>query len=121
MTFGNYNKWGVKKFIPINNSSILDISLTSKFRNFNGFPLRISFFYRYPTSMNLSELSKASQSSCIIKDMWRAYNFTGVDGFMLASIVKTFNFTPILVKPSGADFGYKAPNGKFLGKIFKIP
>lgn len=117
---GNYKTWGVKKSLPINNLSISDLSLTAKFKNFNGFPLRISFFYRYPTSMKLSELSKVSQDSYILREMWRANNFSGVDGFMLASMVKEFNFTPILVKPIGADFGYKTSDGTFLGKIIQI-
>lgn len=91
------------------------MSLTKKLKDFNGFPMRISFFWRYPTSMRLDELSKASQDSSVMKDAWRANNFSGLDGLILASLVKTFNFTPILVKPNGADFGYKAPDGKFLG------
>lgn len=82
--------------------------------------MRISFFWRYPTSMKLNELSEASQHSNIMKDMWRADNFTGVDGLILATVVKAFNFTPILLKPSGAEFGYKAPDGKFLGKLLII-
>lgn len=94
-----------------------DFDLHAKFRNFNGFPLRISFFERYPTSMKLSDLSKASQASFLMKDIWRAHNYSGLDGLMLATVVKSFNFTPILVKPSGADFGYKTSDGKFLGNF----
>lgn len=92
-----------------------DLSLASKLKNFNGYPLRISFFWRYPTSMMLNELSKASQSSSLLKDSWRSNNFSGIDGILLASVVKAFNFTPILIKPDGAEFGYKISNGQFLG------
>lgn len=101
------------------NLSITEINIMTKFRNFNRFPLRISFFWRYPTSMKMSELSEASQRSCIMKDMWRANNYSGVDGLMLSSLVKTFNFTPILVKPTGVDFGYKTKDGQFLGSFFR--
>lgn len=94
---------------------MLDLSLSVKLKNFNGYPLRISFFWRYPTSMKLDELSTASQSISFMKDSWLSNNFSGVDGFMLASVVKKFNFTPILIKPDGADFGYKGADGKFLG------
>lgn len=65
--------------------------------------------------MNINELSEASQHSNVMNDIWMANNFSGVDGLMLASLVKKFNFTPILVRPTGADFGYKTNDGTFLG------
>lgn len=50
-----------------------------------------------------------------MKDSWRSNNFSGIDGIMLASVVKSFNFTPILIQPDGADFGYKGADGQFIG------
>lgn len=70
--------------------------------------------------MMLDELSIASQGSSVMKDSWRSNNFSGIDGIMLASVVKSFNFTPILIKPDGADFGYKGSDGQFLGNFRKI-
>lgn len=115
---GNSKKWGVCQFLPLDNLSITDFDLHSKYKNFHEFPLRISFFERYPTSMKLTDLSKASQTSYLMKDIWRANNFSGLDGLMLSTVVKSFNFTPILVKPKGADFGYRTPDGKFIGAFF---
>lgn len=115
---GNFTRWGASKSIRLtDNASYTDISLFAKHQNFNGFPLEISYFWRYPTSMNLNELSTASQHSYIMKDSWRSENSIGMDGFMLSSLAKTFNFTPILVRPRGAEFGYKSTNGKFLGNF----
>lgn len=110
----NSKSWGVCKFIPLSNLSYYDISLHVKLKNFNGFPLRMSFFRRFPTSLMLNELSIASQTSSIMKDTWLSRNFSGVDGFMLASVVKSFNITPILMKPNGT-FGYKSSDGQFMG------
>lgn len=115
VTDGNSTGWGDCKSIPISNFRLNKIDLLAKFRNFNGYPLRISFFRRYPTSMKLNELSQAVQDSCIMKDSWRAANFTGIDGFMLSTFVKKFNFTPNLSKPRDGDFGYKTQDGQFLG------
>lgn len=117
ITVGNSTGWGVCKSIPINDFCSSNIDLLAKFQNFNGHPLRISFFRRYPTSIKLNELSQAVQDSCIMKDSWRAANFTGIDGFMLSSFVKKFNFTPNLAKPRDGDFGYKSQNGQFFGKL----
>lgn len=100
--------YGACRFLPLNHLTLFDISLTAKLRNFNGFPLRISFFWRYPTSMKLNELSTALQSSSILQNSWRSDNFSGIDGFVLSSVVKAFNFTPILIKSKGTEFGYKA-------------
>lgn len=58
--------------------------------------------------MKLNELSTALQSSSILQDSWRSDNFSGIDGFVVSSVVKAFNFTPILIKSKGTEFGYKA-------------
>lgn len=116
---GNTTVWGVSKSIPIRDFRLSDIDLFVKFRNFNGYPLRISFFRRYPTSIYLNELSQAVQNSRILKDSWRVANFTGIDGFMLSSFVEKFNFTPILSKPREGDFGYRDQDGRFLGNVLR--
>lgn len=117
ITVGNFTRWGDTKSISINDFRLSEIDLLAKFRNFNGYPLRISFFRRYPTSIKLDELSQAVQDSYVMKDSWRAANFTGIDGFMLSTFVKKFNFTPNLSKPRDGDFGYKSQDGQFLGEL----
>lgn len=116
-TVGNTTVWGASKSIPVNDFRLSDIDLFAKLRNFNGYPLRVSFFRRYPTSIYLNELSHAVQNSRILKDSWRVANFTGIDGFMLLSFVEKFNFTPILSKPRDGDFGYRDQDGRFLGNL----
>lgn len=92
--------------------------LFTKFKNFNEFPLRVSLFRRYPTSLQLNELPEVFRGSYLMNDNWRSKGYGGVDGIMLTNIAKTLNFTPVIVEPIGIDFGFRATNGTYLGNFY---
>lgn len=94
-----------------------DNEMFSKFKNLNKYPLRVSLFRRYPTSLKANELPAVFHGSYLMKDSWRANGYGGVDGIMLSNVAKTLNFEAIVVEPRGIDFGYKSTNGTFLGEI----
>lgn len=94
-----------------------DNAIFGKFKNLNNYPLRVSLFRRYPTSLKANELPAVFHGSYLMKDSWRANGYGGVDGIMLSNVAKTLNFEPIVVEPNGIDFGFKSTNGTFFGKI----
>lgn len=86
-----------------------------KYKNLNGFPLKVTIFRRYPTSLKESELPNVLSKSYLTKDVWRADGYSGVDGLMLANAAKTLNFTAQNIPQIGIDFGYKDNDGEFVG------
>lgn len=114
---GNITQWGVYKTYELKDFDYNNNEMFTKLRNLNEFPLRVSLFRRYPTSLQGHELPKVFRSSYLMRDSWRSDGYGGMDGIMLANVAKTLNFTAIVVTPIGIDFGYKASNGTFLGKI----
>lgn len=109
--------WGEIERIKLTTIDFTRSDLFEKFKNLNGFPLRVSIFRRYPTSMSIDELPKSMASSYLMNDIWRSDGYSGVDGLMLANAAKTLNFTASIIPQVGIDFGWKAPNGSFVGKI----
>lgn len=102
--------------------NLMDINFTrtellKKFKNLHGYPLRVTIFHRYPTALKVDELPQAFTGSYLMNDIWRSDGYTGVDGFILACAAKAMNFTAVNIPQVGIDFGWKADNGTFVGKM----
>lgn len=93
--------------------------LFKKFKNLNGFPLRINIFPRYPTAVSVEEFPAPFVKSYLMNDVWRTGGYGGVDGFLLAVAAKMLNFTPVNVPQLGIDYGFKSNNGTFVGENSK--
>lgn len=114
---GNTTKWGAYKAINLKDIDFNADELFTKFENLHRFPLRVSLFRRYPTSIKLEELPEVFRDSYLMKDIGLSRGYSGVDGIMLSNIAKALNFTPVVVLPKEVDFGFKAANGTFVGNF----
>lgn len=112
-------EWGRTEQMNLNDFDYNRTDLFNKFKNLNGFPLRINIFPRYPTAIKVDEFPIPFVNSYLMNDVWRADGYGGVDGFMLANVAKMLNFTTVGIQQIGIDFGYKSDNGTFLGKAHK--
>lgn len=112
-------EWGLTEQIHLNNFDYNRTDLFEKFKNLNGFPLRISIFDRYPTAVKVHEFPKPFADSYFMRDIWRSDGYSGVDGLMLAHASKKLNFTTVNVPQIGVDFGFKSFDGTFQGKVNK--
>lgn len=113
-------EWGRTELITLHDLDFNRTDIFHKFKNLNGFPLRINIFPRYPTAVEVHQLPKPFVNSYLMHDVWRSDGYGGVDGLMLANAAKMLNFTTVNVPQIGIDFGYKSYNGVFLGKPFGI-
>lgn len=116
--YNNITQWGKYVSINLTEFDFKSVDLFRKFKNLNGYPLRISLFSRFPTCIKFHSLPKTHQNSYLMKDAWRASGFGGVDGLLLQNAAKTLNFSTNLFHKIGVDFGYKASNGTSFGKTF---
>lgn len=115
----NVTEWGRTEQINLNDFDFNRTDLFDKFKNLNGFPLRMNIFQRYPTAIKVDEFPIAFVDSYLMHDVWRADGYGGVDGFMLANVAKMLNFSAVNIQQIGIDFGYKSTNGSFLGRPLK--
>lgn len=74
-------------------------------------------YYRYPTALRAEEFPKILLKSYVMKDFNKLL-FGGMDGIYLANMARVFNFTPHMIYPADADYGYKLPNGTFVGNVY---
>lgn len=114
---GNKIAWGKTVRINLSDVDFTRTDLFKKFKNMNGYPFRVTMFRRYPTALKVDELPESFSGSYLMNDIWRSDGYTGVDGLMLSCAAKTLNFTAINIPQLGIDFGWKANNGTFVGKI----
>lgn len=118
-----HTEWGQTDEIILNDFDYNRTDLFDKFKNFNGFPLRIIMFPRYPTAVKVNELPSTFVNSYMMNETWRSDGYGGVDGLMLANAAKMLNFTTINVAPTGTTgttglyYGYKSDNGTFIGEM----
>jgi hypothetical protein len=83
---------------------------TYKLRNFHRYPLRVTMFRRFPTALPTMQ--------CYPDDTNCAVTYTGTDAFVLYSLARYLNFTPVIRQPSdGQEYGYATKNGTLLGAI----
>lgn len=111
------HQWGTYRRLAIANVTGKTRGFWWKFQNLQGFPLKLSLFPRYPTCMEAHELPEVARAMYLMKESWRSANFGGVDGLMVQSMAKTLNFSADIVVPTGIDFGFRADNGTFFGRI----
>lgn len=109
-------EWGQTERIRLADLDYNRTDLFKKFKNLNGFPLRINIFPRYPTAVKADELPTPFVNSYLMNDIWRADGYGGVDGFLLANAAKMLNFTTVNIPQIGIDYGFKSGNGTFVGK-----
>lgn len=112
----NASSWGQHEVFDMNTIDFKRSNLFKKFDNLQEFPLRVTIFRRYPTSLRSYELPAAFLHSYLMKEIWRSDGYSGVDGIMLQNAAKSLNFTAINIPQIGIDFGYKASNGTFVGE-----
>lgn len=109
-------EWGQTERIHLADLDYNRTDLFKKYKNLNGFPLRINIFPRYPTAVKADELPTPFVNSYLMNDVWRADGYGGVDGFLLANAAKMLNFTVVNIPQIGIDYGFKSGNGTFVGK-----
>lgn len=90
-------------------------NLSRKFKNFQKFPLRLSLFLRYPTSILPASIPGPFLKSYYSRGMAYSNNIGGFDGLILGNMAKTLNFISDIRAPVGSDFGYMLDNGTFIG------
>lgn len=119
----NASSWGLQQSFNLTEIDFTKTNLFRKFDDLQGFPLRVTIFRRDPTALKSYEFPKPFRSSYLMKDAWRADEYSGVDGIMLANAAKSMNFTTVNVPQIGIDFGFKSSNGTFVGKYgwFEFP
>lgn len=84
-----------------------------KLKNFNGVPLKVSMFERFPSSVEWKQLPyfiRHRYSSKRIK-----LKLGGFDGLVLSNIAKILNFTPQIIDNNDC-YGYLLKDGSFSGK-----
>lgn len=113
----NATFWGKQETFDMNEYDFTQSKLFKKFDNLQEYPLRVTIFWRYPTSPRIDELPAAFRQSYLTKEVWRSAGYSGVDGIMLQNAAKSLNFTTVNIPQIGIDFGYKSANGTFVGKI----
>lgn len=113
---GNVTTWGEHKVFTLD-EFYENSDMFQKYTNFNEYPLRVTIFPRYPTALKNTDLPKVFRESYISKETWRADNYSGVDGIMLANAAKFLNFTTKNIPQIGIDFGYKDYSGQFVGNM----
>ncbi|PNF15817.1 hypothetical protein B7P43_G09893 [Cryptotermes secundus] len=70
-------------------------------------------FRRFPTAIPRTE--------CHPDDINCTVTYTGVDAFVLYSLARYLNFTPVIRQPlDGQEYGYATKNGTFMGAIGDI-
>lgn len=117
----NDSHWGTHESFYLNTTDFTKPSkLFRKFDNLQEFPLRVTIFRRYPTSLRAYELPAAFRESYLMNEIWRSDGYSGVDGIMLQNAAKAMNFTTVNIPQIGIDFGYKASNGTFVGEKWTI-
>lgn len=111
----NASTWGLHQSFNLTEIDFNKTDLFRKFDDLQGFPLKVTIFRRDPTALKSYEFPKAFRSSYLMRDAWRADEYSGVDGLMLANAAKSMNFTTVNVPQIGIDFGFKLSNGTFVG------
>lgn len=112
----NATFWGKHQSINLKSIDFSKPDLFEKLSDLQGFPLKVTIFRRYPTSLKAFELPKVFHDSYLMKETWRSDGYSGVDGIMLSNAAISMNFTAVNIQQIGIDFGYKIPNGSFVGK-----
>ncbi|XP_017775179.1 PREDICTED: uncharacterized protein LOC108561656 [Nicrophorus vespilloides] len=89
--------------------------LINTMNNLNGYPIAVSTFTRIPTNMPYATANNGYDCS------YGNLIFGGLDGCVMKYMSKILNFELNIVEPLDKEkFGYKAPNGTFLGSLGDI-
>ncbi|GBP31914.1 hypothetical protein EVAR_18453_1 [Eumeta japonica] len=81
------------------------------------FPLRASIFYRFPTSIKECENMK----HYIVLNNEHSGGYCGLDGLIMAEVIKKFRFNLTLIRPKGyQNYGYVTREGKVTGTLGNI-
>lgn len=100
----------------MNAINFYDQSFFRKFENLQGFPLKVSMFPRYPTALTTKQIPSVFLNSYFMNIINDSRGYGGVDGITLGNMARAMNFSTVVIKPIGIDFGYKLSNGTFTGK-----
>lgn len=91
--------------------------LIQKDYSFNGFPLTVSIFDRYPTMV--PEIPETFAQTQYARGM-KYSGYGGIDGFLLGNLAEWMNFTVNIIQPiDNSTYGFKI-NGQFTGSIADI-
>ncbi|XP_069696329.1 glutamate receptor ionotropic, delta-2-like [Periplaneta americana] len=89
-----------------NGHSLLNEYIKKRTTNVYGYPLHVSMFEQYPTSI---PVYNSETNSTMYK---------GMDGYVLSTVVQHFNFKPIIHKPSSENYyGTVLMNGTIEGSL----
>lgn len=88
----------------------------SRADRFNNYPLLISIFWRYPTTIDISELSPLFVDSYVASAL-RSHGagYGGYDALLMANLAAVTNFHPVVHLSN--HFGVAYPNGTFDGSL----
>lgn len=107
--------YGATTWLSIGEFSFETISF-KQFNNFNGYPLKVSMFHRYPTAVDQTKqkLPRSILASYFSDAFQYSHNFGGIDGLVLGNVAWILNFT-IIIKDSNNHYGDRTSNGSFVG------
>lgn len=106
-----------------NLTNITDLqSVFIKDNNFYGYPFSIYVFERIPTALSLENVPKTLLNSATYKELLKLVPYAGIDGFMLAELTKTLNFTSefVLELTDRVAYGEIFENGSGNGLLGSI-
>lgn len=84
--------------------------------NLNKYPLLVSIFWRYPTSIYIKELPPLFSNSYIASALrTHGGGYGGYDALLMANLAQVTNFKPVIHE--SINFGFAYPNGTFDGAL----
>ncbi|KAJ3647503.1 hypothetical protein Zmor_019377 [Zophobas morio] len=87
--------------------------------NFNGFPLKVSLFWRIPNV--LKSQPKFLSDNPIYGDLSHSKGYAGIDAFLLGNLAEHFNFEPIIIQNKEREpFGRVLDNGTITGSLADV-
>lgn len=113
------NTWGQASFINITNVTSIPDLFTDYFKNLNGYPIRVSLFIRYPTSVKVST-TKSLFFPSYLQKVGKKLNFTGIDPIILYNTFMLLNFTPVMQTDRWEYYGHRAQNGTYVGSLGNV-
>lgn len=111
--------WGQATFIHLRKLEEVSDIFTFYFQNFRGYPIRISLFVRYPTSVN-EDTTNDLFLSPYLKDVEKTLKFNGIDPIILYNTFNFLNFTPVMQTDQIRCYGHRMSNGSYVGSLGRV-
>lgn len=100
-----------------NENYILDL-ISYNTSNYKQYPVRFSFFERYPTLLSSENLTGLFIPGYMKQLFKYSDGHSGIDGIIMSYLIEYFNIKPILIKLPEANYGsYDKKAGNYVGTI----